>query len=115
MLFSYGLILLSSILLIAFGDDNPFIYTVSFAIFWFNLGGWLAIAPTSTLKLFGLKNYSQNYGLVFTAYGLGAITGVLKSGLLLDYFGNYYNVFYYVIALCVLGVIITIKYMESSP
>lgn len=114
MLLSYALIALSAIMLIVLGNNHKVVFAITFSIFWFNLGGWLAIAPTSTLKLYGLKNYSQNYGLVFTAYGIGAIAGVSSSGLLLDYHGNYQYVFYYVIALCFLGAIITRKYIRKN-
>ena len=109
MLLSYSLIVLAAALIIFAGESNKIIYIISFSIFWFNLGGWLAIAPTSTLKLYGMKNYSQNYGLVFTAYGIGAIAGVSTSGVLLDMHENYYFVFYYVIGLCLLGVLLTMN------
>ena len=109
MLLSYLLIALAATLIIFAGESNKMIYIISFSIFWFNLGGWLAIAPTSTLKLYGMKNYSQNYGLVFTAYGIGAIAGVSTSGVLLDMHENYYFVFYYVIGLCLLGVLLTMN------
>ncbi|MHB8129006.1 MAG: hypothetical protein ACYDEX_08425 [Mobilitalea sp.] len=56
----------------------------------------------------------SNYGLVFAAYGIGAIAGVSTSGLLLDYHGNYHYVFYYVIALCFLGVYLTSKYISKN-
>jgi len=105
MVLSYTLIITAALLVILF-NQFPFIYVISFAIFWFNLGGWLAIAPTSTLKLFGLWHYSQNYGVIFTAYGIGAIIGVLSSGLLLDLFGHYEYIFYYIIALAVVGLIL---------
>lgn len=107
MLLSYTLISISSIILVLWGKDNIAAYIVAFCIYWFNLGGWLAIAPTSTLRLYGLRNYSQNYGVVFTAYGIGAILGVLSSGMILDIFNNYQYVFIFIITLCILGVTIT--------
>lgn len=114
MLLSYSLIILAATLLIVVGKNNKLIYIISFSIFWFNLGGWLAIAPASTLRLYGIKNYSQNYGLVFTAYGIGAIIGVFTSGLLLDIHKNYYFVFYYVIALCILGILLTMNLISNE-
>ena len=114
MLLSYFMITVAAILLILFGENNIIIYIISFSAFWFNLGGWLAIAPASTLRLYGMKNYGQNYGLVFTAYGIGAITGVSTSGLLLDFLGNYKFIFYYVIALCLLGFVITLFMIQKS-
>lgn len=112
-LLSYALITTAAILLITLGNNHIIVYIVSFSLFWFNLGGCLAIAPASTLRLYGTKYYSQNFGLVFTAYGIGAIVGVSTSGLLLDFLGNYRFVFYYVIALCFIGIIITNRYIKK--
>jgi MFS family permease len=60
------------------------LYLVSFSGFWFILGAWLAIAPNAIKTLYGLDNYSKRYGVLFTAYGFGALIGVSSSGLLLD-------------------------------
>lgn len=114
MLLSYSLIILAAVLLIVAGINSEMIYIISFSLLWFNLGGWLAIAPASTLRLYGMKNYSRNYGLVFTAYGIGAIIGVSSSGLLLDVFGSYYFVFYYIIALCILGILLTLNLIKGE-
>ena len=98
MILSYILIIIAAASLILF-EKETMLYIITFSIFWFNLGGWLAIVPTSVLKFYGIKNYSQNYGLVFTAYGIGAISGVLSSGILLDLNENYKYVFFYIIIL----------------
>lgn len=113
MTISYFLIMSSAMGLVTSGK-HTLVYILTFSIFWFNLGGWLAIAPTSTLKLYGIKNNSQNYGLMFTAYGVGAIAGVSTSGLILDYYGNYDYVFYYIIVLCMVGIILTTKYINNK-
>ena len=111
MILSYSSIALASMALMVF-DNRMGLFVISFCIFWFNLGGWLAIAPTSTLKLFGMKHYSQNYGLVFTAYGVGALAGISTSGALLDYHGNYQYIFLYMMLLCLIGIILTVKYIK---
>lgn len=113
MVLSYALLIGSSTLLIAAGKNNEAVYVISFALYWLNLGGWLAIAPTSTLQLYGLKWYGRNYGLVFTAYGIGALTGVSTSGILLDMHGNYIYIFYFIIALCLVGIYITKKFFAE--
>ncbi|MCR3955326.1 MAG: OFA family MFS transporter [Gudongella sp.] len=113
MILSYLMIMTAAISIIVM-DNSRMVYIVAFSIFWLNLGGWLAIAPTTTLRLFGIKNYSENYGLIFTAYGIGAIAGVSSSGILLDYLGSYVYVFYYVIVLCLMGMLITNRYIENQ-
>lgn len=112
MYLSYGLIISSAILILFANEGDVLLYLISFSIFWFNLGGWLAIAPTSTLELYGAKHYSQNYGVVFTAYGFGAIAGVMTSGLLVDIHQNYHSVFYFVIGLCSIGVLTTSRLLN---
>lgn len=114
MYLSYGLMIFSSVLISFANRGDVLIYAISFSIFWFNLGGWLAIAPASTLALYGTKHYSQNYGVVFTAYGIGAITGVVTSGMLLELHRNYHYVFYYVIALCLIGIFIASKLVREK-
>jgi MFS family permease len=103
---SFVLILASSAILYFFSKGNPLAYMVSFSILWLNLGGWLAMAPTMTKTLFGTKYYSENYGVVFTAYGLGAILGTFSSGLLRDVTGTYISVFPVVMLLAIIGILI---------
>lgn len=105
MLISYGLISIAAILMLLAKEGSVVLYTIAFCIFWFNLGGWLAIAPASTLSTYGTKYYSQNYGVVFTAYGLGAIIGVLISGILKDIADGYHPIFLFILFLCLLGLL----------
>jgi len=81
---SYFLILIASILMISAREDQILTYLIAFCLFWLSLGGWLAIAPTSTLTLFNSKNYAKNYGIVFTAYGVGAVLGTILAGEIRD-------------------------------
>ncbi len=86
------------------GTTAPVVYVVGFAILWLCLGGWLAIAPACTAAYCGTKHYGPNYGLVFTAYGVGAIVGNLLAGSLRDLVGSYAAVFLPVAALAAAGV-----------
>lgn len=106
MFLSYTMILFASIIMIFVKSGNFIMFGVAFSIFWFNLGGWLAIAPSATMKLYGTHHYSQNYGVVFTAYGIGAVAGVSLSGVLLKLFTGYSALFYLVLILSLLGIII---------
>lgn len=106
MFLSYIMIIFASGLMLFANEGDLIIFIISFSIFWFNLGGWLAIAPSATMKLYGSKHYSQNYGLVFTAYGIGAVVGVSLSGMLLEKFSGYSALFYLVGALSITGLVI---------
>ena len=103
---SFAMILGVSLLVSFFGQGNAALYFFAFCVLWMCLGGWLAIAPTSTGIFFGKKHYAQNYGLVFTAYGAGAILGTLISGNIKDITGSYLGAFPIVAALAILGMIV---------
>ncbi|MFA7563537.1 MAG: MFS transporter, partial [Methanoculleus sp.] len=78
-------------------------YVIAFAVLWGSLGGWLAIAPTATASYFGTCDYPRCYGLVFLAYGAGAIAGPQLAGFVRTATGTYIGVFPLVAALAVLG------------
>ncbi|MCX7750783.1 MAG: OFA family MFS transporter [Candidatus Bipolaricaulota bacterium] len=102
---SFALILLAALLL-EFEGQYPAVYFLGFALLWFNLGGWLAIAPAATATFFGTEHYAENYGLMFTAYGVGAILGNVLSGVLRDFAGSYLAVFPPVMGLAVAGIVL---------
>lgn len=110
-LITYVLIILACLLLYM-NYTNVTMYTIAFALLWGCLGGWLAIAPTATASYFGTKDYAKNYGLVFTAYGAGAVIGGIVSAQAKDLLGAYQPFFLIVAALAVLGLIVAFVLMK---
>jgi MFS family permease len=88
------------------------IYVVAFAVLWGCLGGWLAIAPTATASYFGTCDYPRCYGVVFLAYGAGAIAGPQLAGFIKTTTGSYLGVFPYVLVLAALGIGIAYFFMK---
>ncbi|MEO1388453.1 MAG: OFA family MFS transporter [Cyanobacteria bacterium J06634_6] len=101
---TYMLILIACLLMAQAQAGQVVTYLVSFCLFWFCLGGWLAIAPTTTLRFFNPDRYAQNYGIVFSAYGVGALAGTLVTGQIRDWFGSYTYAFYPMALLAVVGI-----------
>lgn len=112
---SYTLILIASVMMIGAQKGQVATYLIAFCLFWFNLGGWLAMAPTITLQFFNPSQYAQNYGLVFTAYGVGALIGTLIAGQIRDLFGNYTYVFYPMAVLAIIGILVANLMLKRSP
>ncbi len=98
---------MASIVLILDAGNSLMSFAVAFSVFWLLLGGWLAIAPAATAMLFGATSYAQNYGIVFQAYGLGAVLGTLYSGRLNELFGSYRAVLWPILVASVAGVAIS--------
>ncbi len=95
------------------GQGSLLLYAACFAAFWMGLGSWLALAPTATATFFGAKNYAVNYGVVFSAYGIGAIVGGLIAGNAKDVFGSYVYAFWVTGGLATLGIIIALTLMKK--
>jgi MFS transporter, OFA family, oxalate/formate antiporter len=75
-----------SFLMIAFyymGGSLVALY-VFLALTGFNFGGNFALFPLATANWFGVKNLGINYGLMFSAYGLGGIAGPIMAGMFKD-------------------------------
>jgi MFS transporter, OFA family, oxalate/formate antiporter len=96
-------------------------FIVAFAILWGCLGAWLAIAPTATASYFGMKDNAKNYGLVFTAYGVGAVVGGLiaaqiaattKAAEGATFLEAYRPFFLVVAALAALGIVVAFILMK---
>lgn len=68
-------------------DSSYVIFIASFIVFYLNFGGWLSLASATTMELFGKEEYSKNYGLMYTAYGVGALIGNSISGILVEMVG----------------------------
>lgn len=62
----------------------PALLYIATAIVGFNFGGNLALFPVVTADYFGPKSVGQNYGWMFTAYGVGGIVGPIMAGMFKD-------------------------------
>ncbi len=105
---SFIIIFVASVMMLVASKGSVGLYAVAFCGFWLCLGGWLAIGPAATAGFFGLDGYAQKYGVVFSAYGLGAIIGGIISGSAKDAFGSYTIAFYPTAAMGILGIILAI-------
>ncbi len=111
---SFTLVLIASLMMLKAGPGAVASYLVAFSLFYFSFGGWLAIAPTTTLILFSSADYAKNYGIVFTAYGAGALGGTLLAGRIRDIFGSYTVFFYPTTVLAILGIVLAVFLLKRS-
>jgi MFS transporter, OFA family, oxalate/formate antiporter len=81
---SLMLIGIASVIGILNQGNSLILFIMSFSLFWFNLGAWLAIVPAAVKSFYGMKLYSRVYGVMFTGYGVGAIIGTVVSGMIMD-------------------------------
>ncbi len=91
----------------------PFIFWVGIALVGSSFGGYLAIYPAVTADFYGTKNSGINYGLVFTAYGVGGLLSNIFAPRIKELTGNYNAAFLITALLCVAAGIIII--MVKAP
>lgn len=112
---SFGLITAASLLL--WRAPTLPMYILAFALFWGSQGAWPAIAPTSTAAFFGTRDYPRCYGVVYLAYGAGALAGPMLAGSVRTATGSYLGVFPLIAVLAVSGMVIAYTLMRppSEP
>ena len=112
----YGFIksALGSILLIGFGalmgllnqGHLIYLYYLSFSLFWFNLGAFLALMPQVIKTYYGFNRYASYYGVLFTAYGVAAIFGHLISGVVMNFVSHTSLLYTAILLVCMAALIV---------
>lgn len=110
-LLSMSLWVIASIISIINRGTHLALFMISYSLYWFNLGAWLAIIPATIKLKYPKDQYSKRYGEVFTGYGFGAIIGTLLSGFIMDLFGE---TFYLYLFIGVLALILIIELSRSK-
>ena len=56
----------------------------------FAYGAMLSVYPSAVCDFYGTKNLGLNYGILFTAWGVGGIVGPILAGTIVDSTGGYF-------------------------
>jgi len=59
------------------------------ALVGFNYGACLSLFPATAADYWGTKNFGLNYGILFTAWGVGGVFGPNLAGMIADSTGSY--------------------------
>lgn len=81
--------------------NTPILLVIGALAVGFNYGANLSLFPSTTADYFGTKNLGVNYGLVFTAWGVGGVFGGMLAGMIVDATGTYNLSFTIAAVLCV--------------
>ncbi len=73
-----------------------------------NYGSNLALFPSVTKDFYGLKNFGMNYGLVFTAWGIGGFVLAQLAGYVKDATGVFTYSYYTAAGLLIVAAIVTL-------
>ncbi len=94
---------------------QPVILAVLSAVIGANYGANLSLFPSVTKDFYGLKNFGVNYGLVFTAWGLGGFMLSLLAGKVYDKTHVFTFAYYCSAVLLVAAAIVTFTVRPPQP
>ncbi|MEO0099583.1 MAG: OFA family MFS transporter [candidate division WOR-3 bacterium] len=86
----------------------PSYYWIGISLVGLCFGGYLAVFPAVTADFYGTKNVGVNYGLVFTAYGIGGLLGNIFAPQVLEKTKSYNLAFWVAGLLCLIGMVLTL-------
>ena len=81
----------------------------------FCYGANLSLFPSTTAGYFGTKHLGVNYGLVFTAWGVGGVFGSMTAGTIVDSTGTYGISYAIAAVLCVVAASLTFATKPPAP
>jgi OFA family oxalate/formate antiporter-like MFS transporter len=73
-------------------------------------GGFLTLFPTWTNQRFGSYRYGSNYGIIFQAYGIAAISGIVINKIS----GSYNNTFFISILAGIIGLLLALNVKQKA-
>ncbi|MGC9404400.1 L-lactate MFS transporter [Vibrio genomosp. F10] len=97
--------------------DSEFTLIIGTAIAAVGYGTLLAVFPSLTAEYYGLKNYGTNYGVLYTAWGIGGALGVAVVGYSMSHNGGYslaYTISAAMMAVCIVLAFVTKPVKEVS-
>ena len=95
--------------------DAPASLAVAAAFVGFCYGANLSLFPSTTAGFFGTKHLGVNYGLVFTAWGVGGVFGSMTAGSIVDSTGTYAAAYAVAAVLCVFAASLTFFTKPPAP
>jgi OFA family oxalate/formate antiporter-like MFS transporter len=111
----FGCFVIQAILMLILNDTkadtflaNVYVMALLSALLGANYGANLSLFPSITKDYYGLKNFGINYGLIFTAWGVGGFVLPLTAGKLHDRFLTYEYAYFIASALLVLAAAVVV-------
>jgi MFS transporter, OFA family, oxalate/formate antiporter len=117
MLLFQAALMLIAIPLVGAQKASPILVVLIATFMGFCYGTNLSLFPSLTKDNWGLKNFGINYGLVFTAWGVGGFVMGRLSQMLIASTGRYTSSFLTAAVLLVVGAVLTVlmKGKKSAP
>ncbi|MDT8419025.1 MAG: OFA family MFS transporter [Desulfuromonadales bacterium] len=116
MLVFQAILMFAAIPLVTRGDSGAVVVTLLATFMGFNYGTNLSLFPSFAKDYWGSKNYGLNYGILFSAWGVGAFVLVKLSAALTAKFGGMETSFGVACGMLLIGAMMSLSLREKvSP
>jgi nitrate/nitrite transporter NarK len=109
-----AVLLLAAVPVVGSDSSKPFLVVVIATFIGFNYGANLSLFPSLTKDMWGLKNFGINYGIVFTAWGVGGLVMGRMSQMLVAASGSYTSSFIVAAVLLIAGSVLTLALKKEK-
>lgn len=109
-----AVLLLIAIPVVASDRSSPLLVVLIATFLGFNYGANLSLFPSLIKDMWGLKNFGINYGVVFTAWGVGGFVLGRMSQMLVAKSGSYSSSFIVAAVLLVIGSVLALA-LKKEP
>lgn len=109
-----AVLLLIAVPVVGSDSSSPFLIVLLATFLGFNYGANLSLFPSLTKDMWGLKNFGINYGIVFTAWGVGGFVLGRMSQMLVAESGSYSSSFIVAAVLLVIGSVLTLALKKDA-
>ncbi len=90
-------------------------FVLGAAVVGFSYGACLSLFPATAADYWGTKNMGLNYGILFTAWGVGGVIGPTLAGKIADATGSYAGAYNFAgVLLCVATTLAMLSYVDVS-
>ena len=103
------------VMLVFPGLDGMAGFFAGSAVVGFSYGACLALFPATVGDFWGAKNFGLNYGILFTAWGVGGMFGPLLAGRIADSTGSYQTAYFIAAGLLVAAAALTLITKRPTP
>jgi MFS transporter, OFA family, oxalate/formate antiporter len=114
MLLFQAILMFVAIPVISSGTSNAILIVIIATLIGFNYGTNLSLFPSLTKDAWGLKNFGINYGILFTAWGVGGFVMGRLSQMLQASSGNYNSSFITAGVLLIIASILVLTLKEKN-
>ncbi len=77
-------------------------------------GAGFSVFPATTADYFGVKNYGANYGIVFTAWGVGGVIGPMMAARIVDSTNSFNTSYFIAFVLLAIAAVITLLFRNPA-